>query len=349
MTIVSVAYPLLPVSADSAGGAEQVLWLVERELAAEGHRSIVIAAEGSRISGDLVPTPVCEGEMTDKVRQQAQATHRHSIEQVLKQNSVDLVHFHGLDFHAYVPHSSQGAAMLTTLHLPLAWYASGALDIPGMNFNCVSASQASGHSFPVVQNGIDINRYGAGEGKREDFLLFLGRICPEKGGHIALDVAHRLDRPMFVAGPVFPFRDHQRYFTREVEPLLDERRIYLGGIGFDQKLELLRRTACVLIPSLAAETSSLVAMEACSASTPVVAFRSGALPEVVEHRVTGFVVDSAGEMAEAVGKCAYISSERCLQTALTRFDSRRMARDYIELYRNILTEQTESLPISSHA
>jgi glycosyltransferase involved in cell wall biosynthesis len=163
----------------------------------------------------------------------------------------------------------------------------------------------------------------------------LGRICPEKGVHIALEVAHELDLPMVIAGPVHPFQDHQVYFSERVRPLLDDKRRYTGPVNLEQKIELLAGARCLLIPSLVAETSSLVAMEAISSGTPVVAFRSGALPEVVSHEVTGFIVESQDQMRDAVAHVGDISPEVCRETAITRFDALRMVDDYIKLYASL--------------
>jgi glycosyltransferase involved in cell wall biosynthesis len=228
--------------------------------------------------------------------------------------------------------------MLATLHLPVDLYPASALN-GGVQLNCVSQSQAnslpSGSRCAVVENGIDIEQYTLGSGKR-GYLLWLGRICPEKGVHIALRVAHRLALPMVVAGPVHPFRDHQEYFAKKVRPLLDDKRRYIGPVDIQEKPQLLSKAVCLLLPSLIAETSSLVAMEAITSGTPVVAYRSGALPEVVEHGVTGFIVDSEEEMARGVESAAALSSEVCRSRALERFDCRHMVAAYLELYGRVI-------------
>jgi glycosyltransferase involved in cell wall biosynthesis len=166
--------------------------------------------------------------------------------------------------------------------------------------------------------------------------LWIGRICPEKGVHIALEVAHRTGLPAIIAGPVHPFREHQLYFSERVQPLLDDQRQYVGPIGLEQKIELLGQASCLLIPSLVAETSSLVAMEAISSGTPVIAFRSGALPEVIDHGATGFIVDSQDEMVIALERIGDISPDICREVARCRFDSARMVRDYLSLYESLL-------------
>jgi glycosyltransferase involved in cell wall biosynthesis len=187
----------------------------------------------------------------------------------------------------------------------------------------------------VIENGIDIEQYKLESGRRSH-LLWLGRICPEKGVHIALNVAHRLDLPLILAGPVHRFHDHQIYFAERIRPLLDEKRRYIGPVGLSEKTRLLSEALCVLVPSLIAETSSLVAMEAIASGTPVVAFRSGALPEIVEDGLTGFIVDSEEEMARAFENAVALSPQVCRSRALERFDYKRMVDRYLALYRKLI-------------
>lgn len=337
MNVLSVAYPLFPVHANSAGGAEQILFLLERGLVDAGHKSLVIAAQRSQVSGCLIDAPAAAGEITDTELKAAESTHRDLIARVLEQVSLDLIHFHGLDFATYLPDAP--VVKLATLHLPLAWYPEWIFQRSDVRLSCVSASQArtapDGSCLPVVPNGIDVRRYRAEE-ERGDYLLWLGRVCPEKGTDIALRVAHRLDLPLVIAGPVHPFAYHEAYFAEEVEPLLDGRRLYIGAVGMEKKVELLAHARCVLIPSLAAETGSLVAMEAIASGAPVIAFRSGALPEIVEHGITGLLVDSENEMADAVACVETISPIACRAHALRHFDGERMVTDYIKLYEQLL-------------
>lgn len=337
MRVLSIAYPLFPVNADSPGGAEQILFLLERRLVAGGCESAVVAAAGSQVSGELIETPAPTGEITDAIREHAQRAHAECIRRALEQFPVDLIHFHGLDFYEYVPDAR--VPKLVTLHLPLAWYPRSIFERRDVTLCCVSESQAqtapNGVRLRVIPNGIDVERYVPSvEGG--DYLLWLGRICPEKGTDIALRAAHALDLPLIVAGPVHPFEYHQTYFKERVSPLLDANRRWVGPVGFEQKLELLACARCVLIPSLAAETGSLVAMEALASGVPVIAFRSGALPEIVEHGVTGFIVDSEEEMAAAVERIREISPARCREEALRRFDAERMVAGYLKLYRDLL-------------
>jgi glycosyltransferase involved in cell wall biosynthesis len=288
------------------------------------------------VSGELIATPAACGDMTEEVRRTAQEVHRIAIQEALKKYEIDLIHFHGLDFYAYLPECS--VPKLVTLHLPLDWYPTDIFQLSGVQFNCVSQMQA--HTAPqqkrvfVVPNGIDTEKFQADQ-PHTGPLLWLGRICPEKGVHLALQTAHRLNLPLTVAGPVYAFRTHEDYFREQIEPLLDDRRQWIGAVNLKQKISLLAQARALLVPSLAAETSSLVAMEAISSGTPVIAFRSGALPEVVEDGVTGFIAEGQAQMAEAIERLDEISPATCRSRATARFSAERMTAEYLQLYQKL--------------
>jgi len=339
LTVLSVAYPLAPVGPDAVGGAEQVLSTLDRALVAAGHRSIVIASEGSKIAGEHVATPAVLGPLGEVAIAAAHERHRCAIAKVLDETSVDLVHLHGIDFHSYMPPS--GPPVLATLHLPLAWYPPEALrpERPNTWLHCVSHSQHQGDPanpflLPPIENGVPISAHPPRCAKKS-YALLLSRICPEKGIHLAIDAAKRADLPLLIGGDVFPYETHQRYFEEEVRPRLDERRRFLGPLGLARKQRLLAAARCVVIPSLVEETSSLVAREALAAGTPVVAFRRGALIEAVEHGRTGFLVEDESGLASAMLQASRLSRAECHAAARQRFSLARMISAYMAAYRRL--------------
>jgi glycosyltransferase involved in cell wall biosynthesis len=348
-TILSVAYPLTPVGPDATGGSEQILTLLDRQLTATGHRSLVIAVEGSQVKGELIPSPRSSGGLNDDVRRWGQRAHGRLLLETLNRYPVDLVHMHSLDFHAYLPTSS--IPTLATLHLPVDWYPQQIFLSQRKNFflNCVSSSQhdscapPSNNLMPFVRNGIDVDSFHWKVPKQQ-FVLSLGRICPEKGFHLALDAAKEAGISLVLAGEVFPYSQHLSYFEREILPRLDDKRRYVGPAGAQMKRQLLAEASALLVPSLVAETCSLVTMEALASGTPVIAFRAGAIPELVEDGKTGFLVNGMEEMADAIRRISLLKPKDCREAAEERCDARRMVRNYMSLYRKMLMPVRERKP-----
>ena len=336
LTVLSVAFPFAPVHAGTAGGAEQVLLALDRELCRAGHRSVVVAPEGSFVDGTLAAVPRPAGLIDDRVRERVWSAYRAAIGRAVERWQPDVVHLHGLDFVRYLP--PEGVPVLATLHLPPAWYEAGVFAIarPDTWLHCVSESQreacpAAANLLPSIPNGVSPELYRRDIGKR-NFALGLGRICPDKGFHLAFDAAQQAGTPFLLAGEVYNYEAHQRYFREQIVPRCRPERRFVGPAGLRRKRRLLSAARCVLIPSLAEETSSLVAMEAAACGTPAVAFRAGALRDIVCHGRTGFLVNDAREMAEAIPMCSRIDPEVCRETARTRFGEEQMAARYFRVY-----------------
>jgi glycosyltransferase involved in cell wall biosynthesis len=347
LTVLSVAFPFAAASPDAVGGAEQVLSQLDAALVSAGHRSIVVASAGSRVAGRLVATAVATGTITGQQQQDTWAWHRANVESVLASEHVDLVHMHGLDFHAYLP-APGGPPVLVTLHLPPAWYppAVFAAERPDLHLLCVSRSQrqacpAGARLLPEIENGVPVRALDCRCRKRR-FALALGRICPEKNLHVALDAGRLARMPVLLGGQVFPYEAHQRYFRQQVLPRLDGERRFLGPLPLVRKRRLLASARCLLLPTLAPEASSLVAMEALACGTPVVAFPSGALPDIVQHGVTGFLVRDAAEMADAIAACEAIAPEPCRAAARERFSLQAMTSRYLDLYAMLASQRSQA-------
>lgn len=345
MTVLSVAFPFSPVGPDAVGGAEQVLTLVDSALVCNGYRSIVIAAEGSCTAGYLRATPRISGPFDQAAWWSAHHEHRRAISEVLESCSVDLVHLHGIDFYRYLP--PPGVTVLVTLHLPASWYPSEVFRLtrPNTYLHCVSHLQRGECPpgvplLPDIENGVPVDRLGLRVPKRSTAVC-LGRICPEKGFHVALDAARRARHRLVVAGEVFRHEQHERYFREEIVPRLHHSRRYVGVVNFERKRRLLSTARCLAAPSLVPETSSLVAMEALACGTPVVAYPAGALTEIVEPGITGFIVHDEREMSEAMTATKELDPEACRQAARERFSDNRTARRYLDLF-HALASHTEA-------
>lgn len=344
LSVLSVAYPFAPVRADPVGGAEQILARLDRALADAGHRSTVIAAEGSSVAGRLIASSAAAGLIDAAARARACSSVRAAMSEVLAHERIDLIHLHSLDFFEYLP--PPGVPVLVTLHLPLDLYPEAALRPAraGTWLLPVSASQArSGPGLPLLpplENGVDPppNRHHA----RRGYALALGRVCPEKNFSDALDASRRAGCPLLLAGHVYEYPEHLRYFDAEITPRLDRSRRWIGWIAGARKRRLLAGARCVLIPSRIAETSSLVAMEALAAGVPVIAYRAGALPDIVEHGRTGFLAEDVPSMARAIRAAGEIDPEECRRAARQRFSAARMIREYLTLYERLAGAQAQS-------
>lgn len=340
LTILSVAFPFAPVAPETAGGAEQVLRILDRAIVQAGHRSIVIASEGSKVTGELIETPRLAPPLNAAAWRMAQRHHATAIATAIRDFRPDLVHMHAADFPAYLPDGD--IPVLATLHLPVDWYGREAFfpRRPNLFLNCVSQAQADrapegAAVIAVIENGVDMRAFPPTRRKGK-FALFLGRLCPEKGVHLAIAAAKRARMPLAIAGELYPYPEHLAYFAQEIVPQLGRDCRFIGALGGERKHKLLAQAQCVLIPSQVAETSSLVAREALAAGTPVIAFARGALPDAIAHGRTGFLVRDAQEMSDAMSRAREIDPETCRAEAGRRFPAVRMCEEYLRLYDGIV-------------
>ena len=348
--ILYVPYPLSTVTEESCGGAEQILFLVEQEMHRRGHNTTVAACSGSKISGELIDTGEVAFTM-EQLEERDLEQNRRTLQTILRREETerefDLVHDHGGRF--WVHSAKFDTPLLLTLHLPRDFYPEGIFDHVPANvyFNCVSQSQLNSfsdlpHIMGYVPNGIDIDRFPFCETK-QTYLVWLGRVCEEKGLHIATEVAERTELPLVIMGPSYLFPSHQEYFDEQVQPFLDRNPnfTYVGSPSVAEKAAILSKARALLAPSLVEETSSLVSLEAMACGTPVIAFRRGALPEVVIDGVTGLIVDKIDEMITAVGQVNEISPWECHYHVKKHHQRSRMGHGYERIYEAILNPAFE--------
>jgi glycosyltransferase involved in cell wall biosynthesis len=344
LTILQIAYPFAPVTPDAGGGAEQILCAIDRALTEAGQCSLVIADERSTLAGTLLPIPAFTGRSIEPAdRSRAHAAVRAATHAALNRYPIDLIHLHGLDFAAYLP--PPGLPALITLHLPPSWHPPEALSPsrPGTFLHAVSPAEDAAlrpitnpsNILPPIPNGVPTHAFGNTPHARRCFALCLGRICPEKAQHLALEAAAHAGVPLLLAGQVFPYTAHQSYFETEVRPRLHPPHRWVGPAPFARKRRLLAAARCVLIPSVAPETSGLVAMEAAASGTPVIAFPAGALRDTVRHGSTGFIVNDASEMAAAIRRAGEIDPGTCRRVARQQFSLSAMTNAYLARYREL--------------
>lgn len=337
LRIVSVAYPLAPVSSDTAGGAEQVLWMLDEALVRAGHDSIVVAAECSKVAGRLITSGPVPDTIDDETKAGVRKRHAATVQSAIDEHRPHLLHFHGVDFHHYLPQTT--VPILVTLHLPFEYYEPAAFEADVL-FNCVSEAQyrskpADLDAIGWIENGVPVLQLATHATKR-DFAFSMGRICEEKALHIAMDAAARAQTFLVFGGGLFGYAEHKKYFESMIQPRLNsERNRFLGQLSFERKRRYLTAASCFLQPSQAPETSSLTAMESLACGTPVISFANGALPHIVEAGRTGFIVPDQKSMAEAIRDAKVLDPEDCRRAARERFSSDTMTSAYLSVYHKL--------------
>ena len=320
------------------GGTERVIaWLTDA-LVECGHEVTLFATGDSSTRGALVPVwprALRLGRpQSDPIVAQAAA-----MELISRQVSkFDVVHYHG-DW-SYLPLLTRlGVPFLTTLH--------GRLDLPGLSglidmiphapFVSISNDQRAplhqARWLATIYHGLPTNkfRFRLRAGK---YLAFLGRLAPEKGPEVAIRIANAADIPLRIAAKV-P-RGERGYFAERLEPLIDGKRIELiGEVNDRQKEGFLADAAALIFPIDWPEPFGLVMIEAMACGTPVIAFRRGSVPEIIEQGLSGFIVDNEAEAVEAVRRLGELDRWQVRQAFERRFTADTMAAQYLRCYEAI--------------
>jgi glycosyltransferase involved in cell wall biosynthesis len=321
------------------GGTERVIsWLTE-ELVALGHQVTLFASGDSLTSARLEPMWPTALRLDGSVRD-PNALHVSMIEQVARRaKEFDLLHFH-LDYYPFSVMSRQSTPFLTTLH--------GRLDLPEHEpvfstfpaVPVVSISNAQRRPAPNA-HWISTVHHGMPEGLLEptpsdpSYLAFLGRISPEKRVDRAIHIAERCGLPLKIAAKVDP-ADHD-YFEEMIRPLLAKPHVeFIGEISDAQKSEFLSGALALIVPIDWPEPFGLVMIEAMACGAPVVAFNRGSVSEVIEDGVTGFVVEDETSAVGALRHLSRLSRPAIRKRFEERFSARRMAKDYLAVYRDLL-------------
>ena len=187
----------------------------------------------------------------------------------------------------------------------------------------------------TIYNGLEIDDFPFDPQRRGEFLLFLGRINEEKGVDIAVEVALKTSIPLVIAGIVRP--EWQAFFDTKIKPYIDGKNIrWVGKADQALKRELYTKALAFLMPIRWEEPFGIVMVEAMACGVPVIAFRRGSVPEIIKHTKTGFVVDTADGMVEALQKVSLINPADCREHVATNFSSTAMTQGYIQVYQKLL-------------
>ena len=255
----------------------------------------------------------------------------------------DVIHFH-CDYIHFPLLRRLACANVTTLHGQIHLHDVEAIFKEYNELPLVSISDAQRRPLPsanwqaTVYHGLprNLHTFQPQAGK---YLAFLGRISPEKRLDRAIEIARRTGVPLKISAKIYD--EDRAYFQNTISPLLNESRSFvefIGETGGEHKNEFLRGASALLFPIDWAEPFGLVMIEALACGTPVIAWRNGSVPEIIKHGITGFVVDSIDEASACVGRISEIRRSECRRVFEKRFDSRRMALDYIAVYRRLIAD-----------
>ena len=321
------------------GGTERVIsWLTE-ELVALGHEVALFASGDSQTSANLQTCWPKALRLDGSVRD-PNALHMAMLEQVRQRaHDFDLLHFH-LDYYPFSLFSRQRTPFVTTLH--------GRLDLPEHqvvfatfpSIPVISISDAQRRPVPgagwirTIHHGLPA-RLLMPQPVRPAYFAFLGRISPEKAVDRAVCIAKRSGVPLKIAAKVDAVdRD---YFESEIRKLLTPPDVeFVGEISDREKSSFLSGAIALLAPIAWPEPFGLVLIEAMACGTPVIAFNRGSVPEIVEDGLTGFVVENDEGAVAAASRLSRLSRRAVRQRFEERFTARRMAREYLAVYRRLI-------------
>ena len=343
MRIAQIAPLMESVPPKLYGGTERIVSYLTEELVRLGHDVTLFASADSVTSAKLVgcvPSAlrlnpkVCDVVpyymlMLDRVRRQS--------------HQFDILHFH-LDYLHFPLFRDVSSRVLTTLHGRQDLHDCKPIYVGFDEMRLISISNSQ--RIPIANANFAATIYHGLPGTdlkptlrpRGGYLAFLGRIAPEKGPEIAIQIARSAGIPLKMAAKID--RADEQYFRERVAPLLDQPGIeFIGEINENQKAEFLGQASGLLFPIDWPEPFGLVMIEAMACGTPVIAFRHGSVPEVIEDGVSGFIVDDEESATDATRRINELDRRKVREAFERRFTVSMMAEAYLELYRDLLKTQ----------
>lgn len=345
--IALVAPPWYPLPPVGYGGTELVVTLLARGLRDLGHEVIVYGAEGSEDGVTaLAPESWSDDLGTWKQGIREAAWTVRIMRDLERRGPVDIIHDHVGAASMVAALFRESAPMVHTVHGPLRqpWitlYEDIGDDIPLIGISHHQRKTAPHLGWlGVVHNAVDVDAlHRPGEVERQDYLLTLSRICPDKGQHIAIEVARRAGKKLILAGKIGVADGGREYFEKDIAPHIDGRNVvYIPNVAGREKAKLIAQARAMLVPIQWPEPFGLVMAEGLASGTPVIAMKKGAASEIVHDGATGFLVEDADEMTDRLAEIDQIDPMHCARIARDCFSPRAMAEGYLRLYDQILGE-----------
>lgn len=342
LRVALVAPPWLPVPPGGYGGIEQVVYLLARELEKRGHEVTVFGRQGSSPDLDVVALAPrsWQHHLGSRDERARECLHVYRAYDIIRRRAFDVVHDHtgftGMTLGAAL---RLPAPMVATLHGDLTEAEGELLRALDQRVALVAITESQRNQvadvrwIDVVHNAVDADEFEV-SAEKDDYLLQLARITPDKGQHLAIEVARRAGRPLVLAGKVDP--DGEAYFRERIEPELGDDVRWVEDAQGAEKARLLARASAMVFPIQWHEPFGLAMVEAMASGTPVVAIRIGATPELVEEGVTGYLADDVDGLVDAVHRAGDIDAARCARSVRERFSPAAMAEAYEAVYRRAI-------------
>lgn len=345
LAIALTADPEIPVPPRLYGGIERIVDMLARGLVARGHDVTVFANPGSVTAGRLIPWPGSASRSKVDTIRNAATLARHVLAR-----RFDLVH--SFSRIAYlVPFLPTSIPKLMTYQRdisPRSVKLGHVLSHGTLWFSAISAQMMRGVSsigtWRLVFNGVPLDTYDFVKEPGSDApLVFLGRVEEIKGPHLAIEVARRANMQLVIAGNIPD--EHRAWFNAKIAPHIDGNRvIYVGSVDDVAKNALLGRARALLMPILWEEPFGIVMAEAMACGTPVLGFARGAVPEVVDHGVTGFVADEVEGLVAAVGRLRKINRGACRARVERMFSNTAVVDGYLDVYEEMIQRNAFTAP-----
>ncbi len=328
------------------GGTERVVAYLTDELVALGH-DVTLFASGDSLTNAQLVSACPEGTRLSDCHFPL-SPHIIELEQVAQlSETFDIIHFHVDSLHLPLARRLPTPS-LTTLHGRLDFSEIRSVckifgDLPFVSIsNAQRAPVADCNFVSTVYHGLPTELYQF-HAQPGDYVLFLGRISPEKGPEQAIEIAARAGYKLKIAAKVDD--SDRKYFENRIRPLLRQPHVeFLGEVGETEKGDLLGRAQALLFPICWPEPFGLVMIEALACGTPVIAFRSGSVPEIIDHGKTGFIVETVNEAVQALGQLSHLSRRHCRRVFDQNFTANCMARHYLEVYQQLIVERLAPWP-----
>ncbi|MER8489169.1 glycosyltransferase family 4 protein [Mesorhizobium australicum] len=332
------------------GGTERIISYLTEALVDLGHEVTLFASGDTKSSAKLVPCRERALRLDPRPLKSEIAAHLSMLDEVRRRaDDFDVVHFHLSHFLHFPFFRDMPQRTVTTPHgrLDYADLAQAYDRFPGFPMISISRSQrarfASANWLATIHHGLPLDLYEADfeAGSDGTYLAFLGRMSRDKRPDRAIEIARRTGLKLKLAAKV---GDGDRaYFEEVVQPLIDGDRVeYVGEIGEDQKARFLGNAAALLFPIDWPEPFGLAVIEAMACGTPVMAWSCGAMPEIIDHGVTGFVVETIEDAVASMPALLQLDRRRIRTAFERRFSANRMARDYVEAYSRLTSGHEES-------